>query len=153
MIRISPESQRERWKQYLFSEVGPQPWNCLPRCSDPDEIDNKIYKTTKMRWQNEVISIAGQVVYDVTRQIPLIKNLAKDVAGSIQEKGSWGPTGWDYNTMSYQPLELCVPLDAMKGWTWHPGTDCMGNELRSRSTRIPHISCSDKCSDTKARIR
>ena len=30
---------------------GPTPLNSMPRCTDPDEVDNIVYKTTKMKRQ------------------------------------------------------------------------------------------------------
>ena len=65
------------------------------------------------------MSLAGQVLYDVTREQTLIKTLGKGTSGPMSETGPWVVAGWDYNTMSYQPSELCTALDAMKaipGW-------------------------------------
>ena len=92
MIQTSPKEHKERWELFLFEVHGPTPLNCMPRCTDPNEVDNIVYKTTKMKRQNERLSIAGQVIYDVTREQLLIKKLAKGVAGSIHEKGRWGVT-------------------------------------------------------------
>ena len=77
LMRETPDEHKHRWEQYLFSIAGITALNAMPRFSDPDELDDMIYKTAKGKPQGINVSLAGQVLYDVTREQTLIKTLGK----------------------------------------------------------------------------